>query len=90
MLFAVFGGMGGAGPHIHIMLGLGLVMMAIFLHVFFAPYGRLKRAVAAEDWTAGAKSLAQIRMLVGINTILGVLTVAVAAGGPHLVVAMAA
>ena len=34
-------------------------------------------AVAAEDWpTAGAK-LAQIRTLIGINMMLGVLTVAI-------------
>jgi uncharacterized membrane protein len=59
-------------------------MMAIFLHVFFAPYRRLKRAVAAQDWPAGGKSLAQIRMLVGINTVLGLLTIATASGGRYL------
>lgn len=81
MIFAVFGGMGGSALYIHAMLGLGLLMVAIFLHVFFAPYGRLKRAVAAQDWPAGGKSLAQIRMLVGINTVIGLLTIAVGAGG---------
>ena len=67
------------------MLGLGIVMMLIFMHVFFAPYGRLKKAVAAQDWPAGGKALGQIRMLVGINTLIGVATIAIASGGQYLV-----
>lgn len=89
LIFAVFGGFKGVGLYVHAMLGLGLVMMAIFLHVFFAPYGRLKRAVVAQDWPAGAKALGQIRMLVGINTALGLITIAVASGGRYLAAALA-
>ena len=85
MIFAVFGGMGGVGLYVHAMFGLGLLMMLIFFHVFFAPYGRLKRAVAAQDWQAGGKALAHIRMLVGINTLIGLLTIAVGAAGRYLV-----
>ena len=85
IIFAVYGGMGGVGLYVHVMLGLGIVMMLIFMHVFFAPYARLKRAVAAQDWPAGGKSLAQIRVLVGVNTVIGMVTVAVAAGGRYLV-----
>jgi uncharacterized membrane protein len=65
----------------HIMLGLGVVMMLIFLHVFFAPYKKLKRAVAEKRWEDGAKALAQIRMLVGINLSLGLITAIVAMAG---------
>ncbi|MGD8956804.1 MAG: CopD family protein [Chromatiaceae bacterium] len=84
MIFAVFGGMGGVGLYVHAMLGLGLLMVLIFLHVYFAPYRRLKRAVAAQDWPSGGKQLAQIRLLVGINTVIGLLTVAIASGGRYL------
>jgi len=84
IIFSIFGGMGNVGMYVHLMLGLGLVMMLIFMHVFFAPYKRLKRAVAAEDWPAGGKALSQIRMLVGINTIIGLVTIAVASGGRYL------
>ena len=59
-------------------------MMLIFLHVFFAPYKRLKQAVANADWAAGGKSLAQIRVLVGINLALGMLVIAIASGGRYL------
>lgn len=84
MIFAVFGGMGGVGLYVHAMLGLGILMMLIFAHVYFAPFARLKRAVAAQDWPAGAKSLAQIRVMVGINTLIGMMTIAIASGGRYL------
>ena len=84
LIFGALGGMGAAGVHVHIMLGLGSLMMLIFLHVFFAPYRRLTRAVAARDWPAGGKALSQIRILVGINTVLGLLTTLVGAGGRYI------
>ena len=83
IISAVMGGFASLGIHINIMMGLGILMMLIFFHVFFAPYKRLKQAVDAQDWPAGGKKLAQIRMLVGINTILGLLTVAIASGGRY-------
>ena len=83
MIFSVFGGMGNIGIYVHVMNGLGILMMLLFFHVFFAPFRRLKRAVAAQDWPAGAKALAQIRILIGINLMLGLLTIAVGAGGKY-------
>ena len=35
MVFAFFGGMKGIGLHVHIMQGLGILMMLLFFHVFF-------------------------------------------------------
>jgi len=84
MLFGVFGGMAGAGVHVHVMLAVGLVMMAIFGHIWFVPFPRLGRAVAAESWPEGGRQLAQIRRLIGINLILGLITVAIASGGRYL------
>ena len=81
MLFLFFGGMAGAPLYVHLMQGIGLVMMLIFGHVFFAPFRRLKRAVQDQDWQAGGRQLAQIRRLVGANLSLGLLTIALAAGG---------
>jgi len=75
MLMA-FGGMGA--PHYALtMLVLGVVMMLIFGHVFFAPYKKLKRAVAAQDWKAGGAALGLIRQLIGINLTIGLVTIAV-------------
>lgn len=69
---------GAAAPHYALaMLALGVVMMLIFAHVFFAPYKKLKRAVGEQDWKAGGAALGQIRRLIGINLSLGLLTIAV-------------
>ena len=68
--------------YVLLMFVLGVVMMAIFAHVFFAPYKRLKRAVAAQDWPAGGAALGQIRSLVGINLVLGFVTICVGMLGP--------
>ena len=69
---------GMAAPHYVIaMLVLGVLMMLIFAHVYFAPYKRLKRAVCEQNWKAGGAALGQIRMLIGINLSLGLLTIAV-------------
>ena len=69
---------GAAAPHYALtMLALGVVMMLIFAHVFFAPYKKLKRAVSEQNWKAGGAALAQIRMLIGINLSIGLLTIVV-------------
>ena len=70
--------------YISLMLVLGMLMMLLFAHVFFAPYKRLKRAVAAKDWTAGGVALGQIRKLIAINLSLGLVTVTVATLGKYL------
>lgn len=70
--------------YVTVMAVLGIVMMGIFGHVFFAPYKRLKRAVSVADWSAGGTALGQIRKLVGINVILGLVTMAIGALGPLL------
>lgn len=84
MIFSAFGGFAGSGLHIHIMHGLGLVMMLLFLHLFFAPYRRLQRAVAAADWPGAGTQLNQIRRIVAINLGLGLIVVIVASGGPYI------
>jgi len=83
MIFEVFEGMRNAGLYIHVMQAIGIVMIMIFLHLYFAPYQRMNKAIAAGDWPAAAKQLAVIRRLVGTNLILGLITVAVASGGAY-------
>lgn len=60
-----------------VMSVLGVVMVAIFLHIRFALFKRLGRAVAASDGPVGAATLAQIRTWVSINLGLGVLVLLV-------------
>ncbi|HDK38057.1 MAG TPA: hypothetical protein ENG92_03470 [Thiolapillus brandeum] len=83
MIFSVYGGMGGLALHVHLMFGMGLVMMLVFFYIYFKPYAALKQAVAREDWSAGGKALAGIRGLVTFNLVLGMLTVVVSTGGVY-------
>ncbi|MBI5276926.1 MAG: CopD family protein [Burkholderiales bacterium] len=61
----------------HVMSALGLVMMAIFGYIWFAPYKRLKAAVAAANWPEGGKNAMQVTLLAKVN--LGIGWVAIAA-----------
>ena len=66
---------GNAPWQIHAMLGLGLLMAAVFLAIFFGPYRQFRRTT---DRNRMASSLDNIRKLIGVNLILGLLTVIVA------------
>lgn len=60
----------------HLMLGIGLVMVAIFAHIYFAPFRRLRQAVAAGDWPEGARRVGQVVLLAKINLGLGWIAIA--------------
>ncbi|MCX7171915.1 MAG: CopD family protein, partial [Proteobacteria bacterium] len=76
-------GWGSAPLHWHVMLALGVVMMLIFAHIYFAPFSRLCQGVAATDWPKAGAALNQIRKMVGINLALGLLTITVATLGTY-------
>jgi uncharacterized membrane protein len=83
-MIAQFGGLAGVGKHIHIMMLLGYIMTVIFMHVYFAPFKRLKAAVAQQDWANGANNLNVIRKMVLLNLVLGLLTVFIASAGRYI------
>ena len=85
MIFNTYNGFANAPLYVHVMQTTGIIMMLIYMHVFFAPYKRICNAVITEDWPAGAKSLNQIRRLIGINLLLGLLTIIIAAVGPFFI-----
>src|SRR5262245_7288348 len=61
MVFIVFGGFAGAGLHVHLMQGIGWLMIALFVWLFHGPWRVFKRAVDAEDWPSAGTSLDRIR-----------------------------
>lgn len=83
MLHMGFGGMQGAPRYVHIMMGLYIAMLALFLRVNALQLPELRRAIAAEDWPTGGAVLGRIRRLVGINLLLGLFLVAIAAARPN-------
>ena len=83
MVFGIYGGFGGVRLHVHLMQGIGIVMMLLFLHLYFAPWRRFRAAVARQDWAEGGRQLGQIRTIVTINLVLGVIVVAIGSSGRY-------
>lgn len=71
------------GLHVHIMEGLGVIMMLAFGHLYFAPWKRFRRAVDGSDFPAAAAQLNQIRRIVEFNLVLGLIVVVVGATGRY-------
>ena len=80
-LIHLYGGFASVGRHVHIMLMLGLTMMALYGHVYFGCYKPFSREVAAQNWKVAGEWLGKIRKLVAVNLALGLLTVCVVMAG---------
>jgi uncharacterized membrane protein len=76
-------GMAAAPRSWHLMMGIALLMTVVFAVIRGLRYPRLRAGVAAQDWPAAAAALNSIRLLVLINLVLGVLTIAVATLGRY-------
>lgn len=80
-MFLEMGGFAGAPVYVYAMFLVGVVMMVIFAQVFFAPFRELSTSVTAKDWKAAGAALGRIRQRVGLNLVLGLLTIAIATVG---------
>lgn len=69
-------GMKGAPVGWHLMLGIGLLMFALFGHLYFGPFRRFKQAVDASDWPEGDRRVGQIARLALTSLVLGALAIA--------------
>jgi len=81
MVFAGWGGFGEVGLHVHVMHGLALVMLAVFVALVHGPWGRFRRARQAGDAAGAAAALGGIRRLVALNLTLGLVTAVLGASG---------
>lgn len=82
-MIPMLGGMAAVPIHIHVMLGLGLVMMLLFGHIFFSPWRRMHKAVEAGALKDAGRNLNQIRILASVALLLGLVIVVVATGGRY-------
>ena len=62
----------------HIMMTLGLIMAAVFAHVYAVLFPRLRAHCAASAWPAAAAALNRIRQMVALNLALGLCVVVAA------------
>ena len=83
MVFMTFGGMAGVGLHVHVMQGIGWVMIALFAWLFHGPWLAFKRAVDASDWPKAAEKLDRIRQIISVNLPLGLIVVVIGATGRY-------
>ena len=60
----------------NLMLVIGLIMFAIFGHIYFAGFKKFKRAVAAGDFALAAQAAGLIHTMVVANFVLGWLAIA--------------
>jgi uncharacterized membrane protein len=69
------GGMAYVTWPVHAMLGLGLLMAAVFLAIIFGPYRKFRRTT---DRVRMAASMTTMRNLIGVNLALGLITIIIA------------
>ena len=75
VLFLFYGGMAYVGWNVHVMLLLGLSMSAVFVLIVFGPSARFRRTT---DRATAVACIDRIRKLIGVNLVLGIVTVVVA------------
>ena len=69
------GGAGSVPLGWNLMLVLGMAMILLFGHIYFAGFRKFKRAVTAAEWPIAAKAAGQIHRLVVVNFVLGWLAI---------------
>ena len=76
IFFGIWGGQ--AGLYVHLMQGLGLLMVGLFLYLYFVPYRAMGAALAEGDLPAAGARMARIRKVIGVNLMLGLVTTVIA------------
>lgn len=83
MIIAGRGGFTDLPLHVHLMHGIGWLMVLIYLHLWFAPYAQFKSAFAAGEGPTVAANLNRIRWTVTANLVLGLINTIIGASGRY-------
>ena len=83
MLLTTFGGFKGAPLYIHLMQGIGWLMVLLFVYLFHGPWLKFKRAVDAKDWPAAGAQIELIRQIIMVNLPLGLIVVVIGGTGRY-------
>jgi uncharacterized membrane protein len=83
MVLLGLGGFLAVGAYVRAMMALGIAMVIIYTYLYFVPWQRFRRAVSIEDWPAANAALQRMRFIVGVNLVLGLVTVTVGASGRY-------
>jgi uncharacterized membrane protein len=71
-----------APRYVQVMIGLYVVMTALFMRVHSLQLPELRQAVQAEQWPEGVAVLGRMRRMMAVNLLLGLAVVAIAAARP--------
>ncbi len=83
MVVMDFGGFADAALYISVMMSIGIVMMLLFGHLYFALWPRFRKAVDGGSFPEAAATLDRIRRTVTINLALGIITIVVGGTGRY-------
>jgi uncharacterized membrane protein len=83
MAFLLFGELASTPAYVHAMATTAIIMTLLFLHLVFAPWRRFRAALDRGAPPEAAKSLDQIRIIVGVNLLLGVVTLIIGGTGRY-------
>lgn len=76
-----YGGLRGAPWGVHTMIGLGIVMMLVYLVLLLRDNPRFQAAVKSQDWPAAGALAERMRRLVTVNLVLGILVILAGVAG---------
>jgi uncharacterized membrane protein len=83
LVFGLYGGFRALPFYVNLMQAIGIVMMLLFFHLYFAPWRRFRGAVARQDWAESGRQLGRIRTIVTVNLVLGLIVVAIGGSGRY-------
>ena len=72
------GGFGAAGAYVHVMAGIALAMIGLYVYLVAVPLREVRGGVAANDWPRAGRAMQRIRHLVAVNLALGVVVISIA------------
>lgn len=71
------------GPlYIHVMFGIGVLLMLLFGYLYFSPYRLMRAAMAGGDETEALRQLGRIRHMLGVIGVVGLIVVVIGVAGP--------
>lgn len=82
-LYLRFGGIMTSATYLHLMHGIGLVMILLFTYLYFKPYKTLVAAVQEANTPLAAASMNRIRPIMVTNLVLGILIIIIGVGGAY-------
>ena len=77
-MVAMQGGFGAVGAYVHVMAGIALAMIGLYVYLVAVPLREVRAGVAASDWPRAGSAMQRVRHLVAVNLVLGIVVISIA------------